>query len=45
MQAGLTQGSRPPRGLSGRRGRAADVITSDVADRAKLNPVYIQAIE
>jgi len=45
MQAGLTQGSRPPRGLSGRRGRAADAITSDVADRAKLNPVYIQAIE
>src|SRR6202040_3974442 len=37
VQAGPTQGSRPPRGLSGRRGRAADRITADVSDRAKLN--------
>src|SRR5712692_9296543 len=43
VQAGQTQGSRPPRGLSGRRGRAANRITADVAHRAKLNRCHFQA--
>jgi hypothetical protein len=45
VQAGLTQGSRPPRGLNGRRGRAADAITANVDRRAKLIPRYIQAAD
>ena len=39
MRAGLTQGSSPPRGLSGRCGRAADAITARRGRRDQVKPL------
>src|SRR5258707_4898058 len=43
VQAGQTQGASPPKGVGGRRGRAANPITAEVAPPAQVKCSYFQA--